>query len=116
MCGEAYLIAVTITPDEIGNQIETEEKRHILTFERSITRTEWRDAGRRGLNPAVCLVTPKCNYNGENLIEYNGERYGIYRTYSIDEEIELYLEFKDGAQEIEQDETDSGTADGQDNG
>ena len=98
MCGEAYLIATEIVTDEIGNQLEREEKNHILTFEKSINRTEWRDAGRRGLNPAILLVTPRCNYNGEKLVEYCGKRYGIYRTYTAGEDIELYLEFRDGAQ------------------
>ena len=96
MCGEAYLIAVTITPDAVGNQKETETKRKILTFERSITRTEWADAGRQGLNPAVFLVTPRCNYNDERIVEYCGKRYGVYRTYEIDDEIEIYLERKGG--------------------
>lgn len=94
MCGEAFLIAVTIAPDSIGNQIEQETRRLILTFEKSITRSEWHDAGRRGLNPALCLVTPRCNYNGERIIEYNHKRYAIYRTFEVDEKVELYLEQK----------------------
>jgi hypothetical protein len=37
------------------------------------------------------------DYNGEDTAEYDGKRYGIYRTYERDDEqVELYLEKKAG--------------------
>jgi hypothetical protein len=37
------------------------------------------------------------DYDGERLLEYNGKRYGIYRTYhGRGDQIELYVERKGG--------------------
>jgi hypothetical protein len=37
------------------------------------------------------------DYEGERLLEYNGKRYGIYRTYNNgSDEVELYAERKGG--------------------
>lgn len=98
-CSVANLIAETISMNEIGVPVSTETARQIYVFERSVTGTEWREAGRRGINAAVCLTTPRCNYAGEKIVEFNGTRYGVYRTYIVDENIELYLEEKGGIHE-----------------
>lgn len=96
MCGEAYLIEKTYTIDTVGNSVATETERHILVDEHSITRQEWAEAGRRGISPAFVLRTHRANYSGEDTVKYNGVRYGVYRTYEVDEEVELYLERKGG--------------------
>ena len=96
MSGIAYLIGKTFTSDDVGNRIPTETRRMIFTEEQSVTRQEWADAGRRGLNPAFLLMTDKVNYNGEDEVEYNDKRYGIYRTYERGDVTELYLERKGG--------------------
>lgn len=37
------------------------------------------------------------DYNGEKLVEYNGETYAVYRTYlAKNDTIELYVERKGG--------------------
>jgi len=96
MCGIAYLISETFSNDARGVRKATTTRREIFTLEKSITRAEWSTAGQMGLNAAACLLTPKCNYAGEELIEYNGEMYRIYRTFETNENIELYLEKKGG--------------------
>lgn len=98
MCGVAYLLTQNYRKNKYGADVPDgePERREILTFERSITRAEWSAGGRLGLNPQLVLVTPKCNYYGEELIEYNGVVYKIYRTYALNEDIELYLEFHTG--------------------
>lgn len=98
-CSVANLIAETISMNEIGVPVSTETARQIYVFERSVTGTEWREAGRRGINAAVCLTTPRCNYQGEKIVEYEGMRYGVYRTYVAGDDIELYLEEKGGLHE-----------------
>lgn len=98
-CSVAKLIAETISRNEIGVSVSTETARQIYVFEKSVTGTEWREAGRRGINAAVCLTTPRVNYMGEKIVEYNGMRYGIYRTYIAGDDIELYLEEKGGIYE-----------------
>lgn len=98
-CSVAKLIAETVSMNEIGVPVSTETARQIYVFEKSVTGTEWHEAGRHGINPAVCLITPRCNYAGEKIAEYEGVRYGIYRTYIVNDEIELYLEKKGGVHE-----------------
>ena len=79
---------------------ESETEREIYGTVSSITRAEWYDAGRKGMNPEIVFTTPIVNYCGETEAEYHGIRYGIYRTYLVQgsDMIELYLERKAGAQ------------------
>lgn len=92
----AQLVAVTITYDDIGQSIEAETVTDIFVEERSITRQEWSEAGRIGVNPDIELVTPFMNYNGELIVDYDGVRYSVYRTYRSGDNIELYLTKKGG--------------------
>lgn len=96
MCGVADLIKKTYEADSVGNRVASETKRRILTEEKSISRQEWAEAGRQGIKPAFLLRTHRVNYDGEDEVEYNGKRYGVYRTYEFDETVELYLERKGG--------------------
>jgi len=95
--GIAKLVNSTISYDSIGQAVETETLTTIYVEELSITRAEWANAGRNGFNPETLLATPFMNYGGQRLVEYNGSRYGIYRTYQKGDNIELYLEKKGGA-------------------
>ena len=45
---------------------------------------------------ALQKLHPNIYYMGEKIVEYNGMRYGIYRTYIAGDDIELYLEEKGG--------------------
>lgn len=96
MDGIATLINQTFTQDSIGQYVPTETSTDIYVRESSITRSEWYNAGRQGLNPDLLLLTPRCNYDGQKIIEYRGKRYSVYRTYTEGEEIELYLTEKGG--------------------
>ena len=72
-CSVAKLIAETVSMNEIGVPVPTETARQIYVFEKSVTGTEWHEAGRHGINHAVCLITPRCNYAGEKIAEYEGD-------------------------------------------
>ena len=65
---------------------------------KSITRTEWFETGRNGIeHPAFVFVINRNEYNGEKIVEYNGQYYGVYRTYEAkNENLELYVEAKGG--------------------
>lgn len=92
------LISETYEQNELGEFIPTETRREVICQVSSITRTEFFDAGRSGLSPEKALTVFWLDYNGESTVEFHGQRYGIYRTYTPDEEsIELYLEKKAGA-------------------
>lgn len=94
----AYLISSTYTEDELSQKIRTTTKREIMCSVKSTSKSEFFEAGSFGLKSAMVIVTPYVNYEGEDLIEYNGEVYSIYRTYRVpdDEDIELYLEQRSG--------------------
>lgn len=71
--------------------------REVFCSVKSITRAEWAAVGHRGLKPAMCVTLWAEEYQGELTAEYDGQRYGVYRTYQPNScEIELYLEKKGG--------------------
>lgn len=98
MEGSAYLIRETYYLDEIGQPIPIEEVIEILCHIESIGQSEFFSAGQNGINADLRIVTQSVNYNNEQIIEYNGQRYGIYRTFrrNDSDEIELYCEWKGG--------------------
>ena len=92
-----YLISRTYTTDELMKRIPVETKRMVYCNTDSITRTEWDAAGRLGLQPAFRFTMFAPDYQGEKIVEYKGQRYGVYRTYrSTNERLELYVEEKGG--------------------
>lgn len=92
------LVSRTYTPNDIGVMVATETETEIYAEVRSITRSEWEAAGKQGLNPAFMLITPECNYAGQEIAVFRGVRYGIYRTFTPagGENVELYLQKKAG--------------------
>lgn len=94
--GTAILISEEITYDAIGQPVRTETEREILCTVAGITRTEWAEAGKLGVDPQIKLITPLMNYNGERTVEFEGKRYGVYRTYAGTDRLEIYLERKAG--------------------
>lgn len=92
------LIPVTYTVDNAGIQRLTEgEPREVMCQVDSITRAEFFEGGRNGLNPEYRFRLFFGDYQRERIVEYHGERYGVYRTYrGRGDEIELYVERKGG--------------------
>lgn len=93
------LVAKEFVKNEYGVARETRTYREIFCQIHSITRQEFFDAGRNGLNPAFMFTTAAVNYNGESLLEYQGKTYSIYRTYQVPgtDYMELYVERKGGS-------------------
>lgn len=98
MEGTAYLIGETYELDALNQHIPIEVETEILCHIESIGQREFFSAGQNGINSDIKIVTQAVNYNNESIIEYNKERYGIYRTYrrNDSDEIELYCEWKGG--------------------
>lgn len=64
----------------------------------SVTRAEFFEGGRNGLNPEYRFTMFFGDYNGERTVRYNGVLYSIYRTFHArTDEIELYAERRAGA-------------------
>ena len=92
------LIRSTYAADAIGQLVPVERTRDVFCNLRSVSRSEWSAAGQLGLTPELTATMFAPDYEGEELAEIGGVRYGVYRTYiGSNESIELYLERKTGA-------------------
>lgn len=92
------LISNTFEDDSIGQQKPIELRRDVFCRVSAISRREWFDAGHNGLKPELMFCVFFGDYSGEKTVEYNGERYTVYRTYRADQEtVELYCERRTGA-------------------
>lgn len=91
------LIGTTKAQNAYGIWESTETEREVFCNVGSVTRAEFFEGGRNGLNPQYVFTVFFGDYDGETICEYNGQRYGIYRTYhSQTDELELYAERKGG--------------------
>lgn len=92
------LITETKSKNELGIWQKTRTYTEVFCEVRSITRAEFFDAGRNGLNPDMSFLVFAGEYSGEALVEYDGKTYAIYRTYRDlnSDYIELYAQREGG--------------------
>lgn len=64
----------------------------------SVTRNEFFSAGRQGMRPEFVFSVFMGEYDGQQICEYNGTRYTIYRTYHSEgtDYLELYVQRETG--------------------
>ena len=94
---EIYLVKETFIQDEYGVPVPIAEERQIFAYVTSVTSAEWFEGGRNGLNPEFRMLIFAPEYEGENILKYNGTYYTIYRTYTTNTDVmELYVEKKKG--------------------
>ena len=92
-----YLQSVTITQDEIGNDIELPVNRQVFCAELPLNSSEYFNAGLREIKPEHLLVVDLEEYDNETSVLYQDIEYSIYRTYPrSDSLIELYCNKKAG--------------------
>lgn len=91
------LIQTTYTVDKIGQQVPVEIGRDVFCNVSSVSASEFFDAGRAGIKPEYRVTMFAPDYEQEEIVELDGKRYGVYRTYlGQNETVELYLERKAG--------------------
>ena len=84
-----FLLQTTYEKDKYGQDIPLNTEREVFCKVGSVSRSEFFNAGRNGLNPQFTFTV----FKGE----YQGQSYAIYRTYMTDDDyIELYVERKGG--------------------
>lgn len=93
-----YLISKNSVQTNDYSWVNNETKTKVFCEVRSITQTEWFNAGRNGIDhPAYIFIINRNEYFGQQIVEYEGQRYGVYRTYrGKNESLELYCEAKGG--------------------
>lgn len=94
----AYLISETHEADELAQMIPMEHRREVFCTIGSVQQSEWFSAGRNGLKAQLRLKVFADDYAGETMVEVDGVRYEIYRTYLGDNsKMELYLKKAGGS-------------------
>lgn len=89
------LISITVTDDDIGNQVETETTNEVWAEETGIRQSEFYNAAIAGLRPERTFVVWANEYNGQTKIEADGVKYKLIRAYnnpSKSEMVELVCE------------------------
>lgn len=91
------LIKTSYEQDSIGEWVETQTREKIFAYVESVTMSEFYQAGLQGFKPEFRFLIWRNEYDGQDLLEYNGLVYTIYRTYSRDDgRIELYVTLRKG--------------------
>lgn len=90
------LVKTAKTKNAFGVLEDNETSRDVFCGVSSVGAKEFFDAGRNGLNPELRFIIPLLDYDDERIVLYNGKRYGVYRTYVNNEQIELYTQRKGG--------------------
>lgn len=83
--------------DAIGQIIKKETKNSLYAEVTSISQREIDAGGQSGHKRELRFTVWAFEYHGEEILDYNGVRYYIYRTYIRDDgHIELYTERRMG--------------------
>lgn len=87
-----YLISRTLTQDSIGNVLpEREASTKCYAKRQSVKTGEYYNAVEVGLSPTCEFVIKRLNYNGEEELEWNNERYQIIRTVDPKNKFDIVL-------------------------
>ena len=90
------LVTQTITTDKYGNEVATETEKTVFCEVDSISQAEFYAAANTELNPEYKFTIFFGDYEGEEVVVFNGARYSVYRTYRTGDNLELYAERKIG--------------------
>jgi len=87
-----YLISETEGVDEIGNIITTSSsQKKCYAKVQSVRTNEFYNAVEVGLTPSIEFVIKKLNYSGEDLIEWNGNKYQVIRIVEPKNKFDIVL-------------------------
>lgn len=90
MNGVLKLIKQITGVDEYGDPTVTEATREIFCGTRSIGQKEFYQAHAVGFQPEVKFVLADyLDYDNEPIVENDGQRYRVLRTYRVGQELEL---------------------------
>lgn len=77
------LVSYAYAKDSYGVDRKTPSTRDVFCQVESVTRMEFYDAGRNGLNPEFKFTVFAGDYAGESVCRFRGLQYSVYRTYYI---------------------------------
>jgi len=76
------LISISVTDDDIGNQIPSETSTEVWAEITGIRSSEFYNAALAGLKPEITFVIWANEYAGQSKIEYNSVKYKLIRAYN----------------------------------
>lgn len=84
------LIKQTHSVDDYGDPVITESARDVFARLGSIGQQEFYQAHAVGLKPEIKFVlTDYLDYDGESLVQYEGQHYRVLRTFRKGQELEI---------------------------
>lgn len=87
-----YLINEVMDEDDIGNVITSSfTSTKSYAKKQSVRQNEFYNATMVGLTPSCEFVVKRLNYNGQNELEWNNERYQIIRTLDPKNKFDIVL-------------------------
>ena len=87
-----YLIRENLKEDEIGNTITSSLcSQKCYAKKQSVKTNEFYNAAMVGLSPSCEFVIKRLNYNGEDELEWNNERYKVIRTIDPKNKFDIVL-------------------------
>lgn len=92
----AYLVARTYGQDDYGVSTTTETRRMVYCSVRSVSHKEKVDNGLVGIQSSYQLSMFKPDYNMEEIVEYNNQRYVVYDATEYNDLIRLYIQKEKG--------------------
>ena len=90
------LVGRTTSLDAIGNAKQEEIKTEVWADVLSPTRAEVTSAGANGLKPSCVVKVHRSDYADQTVMEVDGRRLTVYRTFRGGENVELYVHDKRG--------------------
>jgi SPP1 family predicted phage head-tail adaptor len=85
-----YLLTTQTTINDVGDQIETQEKAMRFAKIKSIGQSEFYQAQAQGLKPEIKFVLADyLDYENQEEVIYNGFKYKVLRTFRSGNEIEI---------------------------
>ena len=92
------LLGETQTQNDFGVWVPQRTSKEVFCQVDSVTRAEFFEGGRNGLNPEYRFTMFFDDYNGEREVIFKGNAYSVYRTYHArTDDLELYVERKGGS-------------------
>ena len=78
---ELTLINITYSENAMGDSIEIENTVDILCAVESVTQSEHYAAASNGMKPSIVFITNQHEYEKQQLVEFEGDRYRVTRTF-----------------------------------
>ena len=87
-----YLHRPTRTKNRIGEWISSIERVEVFAEIQSVSSSEFFNASQIGLAPELRFTMFSGDYQGESVIEHDGQNYSVYRVYHNGDSVELYCQ------------------------